>query len=76
MDCRCLTFGKGEFDLIIDKSTIDSLLCGNHAFKNVARMLKEVQRVLKVGGVYIALSYSTPDRRLLHLKRSHLGFDV
>jgi len=32
MDCRRLKYEKGEFDLVIDKSTIDSLLCGKHAF--------------------------------------------
>ena len=30
------------FDIAIDKSTIDALLCGNEAFLNVAKMTNEV----------------------------------
>ena len=41
MDVRDLTYKTGQFDLIIDKSTIDAILCGNAAFYNVALMLKE-----------------------------------
>ena len=29
------------FDIIIDKSTIDALLCGSKAYKRVAEMTKE-----------------------------------
>jgi len=39
-------------------------------------MLMEVQRVLKTGGIYVALSYGGPERRLSHFLRSHLGFEV
>ena len=41
MDVRDLRYSKEMFDLIIDKSTIDALLCGNFAYLNVAIMLKE-----------------------------------
>ncbi len=41
MDCRDLTYESSFFDLIIDKSTIDALLCGENAYTNVAMMLKE-----------------------------------
>ena len=57
MDCRKLEFADNTFDLIIDKSTADALLCGTHAFKNLAITLKECQRVLKTHGIYIAISY-------------------
>ena len=41
MDCRDLKYASEMFDLVIDKSTIDALLCGSFAFLNVAVMLKE-----------------------------------
>ena len=47
MDVRNLKFEDSKFDLAVDKSTIDALLCGNSSYLNVAKMLKEVQRVLK-----------------------------
>lgn len=41
MDVTDLKFPDEMFDLAIDKSTIDALLCGDNAFINVAKMLKE-----------------------------------
>jgi hypothetical protein len=41
MDCRDLHYSDEFFDMVIDKSTIDALLCGNYAYLNVAIMLKE-----------------------------------
>ena len=76
MDVRDLKFEQNTFDLIIDKSTIDALLCGDSSFINVALMLKEVQRVLKDDGIYMIISYGKPENRLLHLERKHLSFDV
>lgn len=57
MDVRDLKYEDNTFDLLLDKSTIDALLCGSFAYMNVATMLKECQRVLKVGGYYVAVSY-------------------
>ena len=40
MDCTNLKFETNFFDLIMDKSTIDALLCGENAYMNTALMLK------------------------------------
>ncbi len=76
MDVRDLNYENEFFDLIVDKSTIDALLCGNYAYLNVAQMLRECQRVLKTGGYYMAISYGIPDNRDFHFKRAHLDFDL
>ena len=76
MDCRKLDFRDEWFDCIIDKSTLDALLCGSHAFKNLAITLRECQRVLKTNGVYIAISYGLPGNREFHFKRKHLRFEL
>ena len=76
MDVRKLTYEDNFFDIAIDKSTIDALLCGDHAFFSVAEMLKEVQRVLKVGGWYMGISYGMPDNRLDHFTMPHLNWDT
>ncbi len=67
MDVRDLQYDDEHFDVIIDKSTMDALLCGDQSFLNVAIMTKEVQRVLKTGGVYIVISYGQPENRIAHL---------
>ena len=77
MDARDMKdFQNETFDLVIDKSTIDALLCGNQSFINVALMTKEISRVLKVGGIYFVISYGRPEYRLYHFQRKHLAFDI
>ena len=41
MDVRSLTYENEQFDMIIDKGTLDAMLCSDDAFTNVAKMLKE-----------------------------------
>ena len=59
-------FTGNSFDLIIDKSTIDCLSCGDAANLMVAKMLKECQRVLKVGGVNFTISLGKQADRIVH----------
>ena len=67
MDACNMKYPDNFFDVAIDKSTIDAVLCGDNAFLNTAVMLKEGQRVLKEdGGVYIAISYGKPVTRSFH----------
>ena len=67
-------FEPNSFDLAIDKSTIDALLCGDDSFLKVAMMLQQTQRVLKTGGQYFAISYGKPDSRSFHFTHPFLGF--
>lgn len=76
MDVRDLKYPDCKFDLIIDKSTIDALLCGDNAYLNVCKMMCECQRVLKEGGYYIAISYGQPENRMFHFKREFLHCNV
>ena len=76
MDVCDMAYKDETFDLVIDKSTIDALLCGDHSFMIVAKMLKEISRVLKTGGYYIIISYGTPENRMIHLERDHLAFEI
>lgn len=76
MDVRDLKYEDEFFDMIFDKSTIDAILCGESSFINLAKMLKEVDRVLKVNAIYMIISYGQPENRLFHLEREFLNFDV
>lgn len=76
MDAMNMTYEDESFECVIDKSTIDAILCGEYSFYNTAKMLKEVQRVLKTGGYYIAISYGKPETRIFHFKRKHLDFEL
>lgn len=58
-----LEFEDNEFDVIFDKATLDSILCGENALPLVVEVMKELHRVLKVGGVYIIVSNANEENR-------------
>eukprot|EP00758_Cryptobia_borreli_P001976 Tbor_TRINITY_DN2683_c0_g1::TRINITY_DN2683_c0_g1_i1::g.17986::m.17986 len=76
MDARKMEFPNNSFDIVIDKGTVDSLLCGSNSFQSVYQMNKSVARVLKRGGKYIVITYGQPDTRIDHYRRKKLHFDV
>ena len=76
MDVCDIKYENNFFDLIIDKSTMDALSCGYYYYINIAKMLKEIQRVLKVGGYYMMVSYEEPESRMIHLNRKFLKFKI
>lgn len=63
MNACHLDFPDGTFDCIIDKGTMDSILCGEGSTANVAKMCSEAVRVLKPDGVFFMVSYGVPDNR-------------
>ena len=64
-----------SFDLVFDKGTIDTLLCGDDFLTKVAQMLKETQRVLVTGGHYFVVSYGKPESRSNHFIRGFLSWE-
>uniref|UniRef100_A0A7N1A5G4 Methyltransferase type 11 domain-containing protein n=1 Tax=Kalanchoe fedtschenkoi TaxID=63787 RepID=A0A7N1A5G4_KALFE len=69
MDVRDMSaFQSGSFDAVCDKGTLDSILCGTDSRENAAKMLHEVERVLKDNGVYLLITYGSPAYRLRLLK--------
>ncbi|XP_015580121.1 EEF1A lysine methyltransferase 4 isoform X2 [Ricinus communis] len=70
LDVRDMSFFPDEsFNGVIDKGTLDSLMCGNDAPISAAQMLGEVSRLLKPGGIYMLITYGDPTVRMLHLSR-------
>mmetsp|Transcript_43960 Transcript_43960/g.70279 ORF Transcript_43960/g.70279 Transcript_43960/m.70279 type:complete len:234 (+) Transcript_43960:70-771(+) len=76
MDCVDLKFEDGSFDLVIDKSVIDAMACGDQASLVIASYMTEVQRILRPGGVFLCITYGSPDTRLEHFQHRHLEFNV
>ncbi|CUE91335.1 methyltransferase, putative [Bodo saltans] len=76
MDVMKLEFPDNHFDLVIDKGTVDSLLCGGNSFHNVYMMNKNVSRVMKRGARYVVVTYGQPDTRIDHYRRKRLHFEV
>ncbi|KAL0221078.1 hypothetical protein RCL1_000932 [Eukaryota sp. TZLM3-RCL] len=63
MDVRNLDFPPNLFDVVIDKALLDTLMTGPEAFLNSRKMLREVFRVLKQGGIYFCISHAPPEAR-------------
>jgi ubiquinone/menaquinone biosynthesis C-methylase UbiE len=76
MDCRDLKFADGSFDVVVDKGTIDSILCGEGSIYNVAATLKQISRVLTPGGVLLYISHGSPNVRLQFIDKAEYGWKV
>ena len=63
MDVKALAFQENSFEAVIDKGTLDSILCGDGSGPNAAQMLSEIYRCLTPNGVYICISYGVKDQR-------------
>merc|ERR1711968_155952 len=72
MNCCALDFPDETFDVVIDKGTLDSVLCGEGSTANTAKMCSEVSRVLKPKGVFLIVSYGVPDNRLNYLEKEDI----
>ena len=53
----------GSFNTVIDKGTLDSVLCGDNSVPNAQKMISEIFRVLVPGGHYICITYGDPEHR-------------
>jgi len=60
MNVCSLDFPDETFDVVVDKGTMDSLLCG------------EISRVLKPNGCFVIISYGVPDNRLNYLEKEDI----
>ena len=59
MDVRAMDFTE-TFDAVIDKGTLDCILCGEGSTTNANKMISEIYRVLSANGVYILISAGSP----------------
>mmetsp|Transcript_24214 Transcript_24214/g.28183 ORF Transcript_24214/g.28183 Transcript_24214/m.28183 type:complete len:222 (+) Transcript_24214:47-712(+) len=76
MDARSMDYEDGAFDIVVDKGTLDSILCGEGSATSASKMLSEINRVLSPKGVYICISYGIPDHRLLYLEKPEFDWKV
>lgn len=64
MDCLEMTeFKQGEYNIVMDKGTLDSVLCGDNSVPNAEKMLSEIHRVLSPNGIYICITYGDEEHR-------------
>ncbi|XP_072985710.1 uncharacterized protein [Typha latifolia] len=77
MDVRDMSFFDDEsFDCVIDKGTLDSLMCGTDAPLSASQMLEEVSRLLKPGGIYMLITYGDPSVRVPRLNQARCNWKI
>jgi len=76
MDVRSLTYVDQHFDVVIDKGTLDAVLCGSDSTVNATHMLNECHRVLKNDGVFIVITYGAPQTRLCYLEQNKYSWQI
>ncbi|XP_076952134.1 uncharacterized protein LOC143625772 [Bidens hawaiensis] len=64
------------FDSVIDKGTLDALMCGTDAPVSASQMLGEVSRILKPGGVYMLITYGDPKARMVHINKPAYNWKI
>lgn len=70
-DCRALPYRDAEFDAVIDKGTLDTMMQAD-APEPPREMLIEACRVLRPGGVFLSVSYGDAEMRRPELERPEL----
>jgi len=76
MDCRQMEFPAGKFNVVIDKGTLDSVLCGEGSTRNMQKTLTEISRVLQPNGIFVCISHGDPSYRLTYLQYPEFGWNV
>ena len=69
-------FENNEFNTILDKGTLDCILCGDNSVPLAAKMMSEVYRVLAPGGHYMVISYGDPEFRKKYLETQNWTITV
>ncbi|KAI8647427.1 hypothetical protein BD408DRAFT_427814 [Parasitella parasitica] len=83
MDIRDLKFANESYDVVIDKGTMDALMCdrgdvwdpSEELINDVKGEVDEVERVLKVGGTFLYITFGQPHFRKRHLQRDCWDID-
>ncbi|KAL4441978.1 hypothetical protein ABPG74_003729 [Tetrahymena malaccensis] len=76
MDVKNMDFPAGSYDIVVDKGTLDSVLCGENTATNAQKALTNISNVLTPTGVYICISYGQPDHRMLYLDKPKYGWSI
>lgn len=68
-DCRSMPeFEDASFGSVLDKGTLDAVLCSSHGTADAVTYINEVHRLLVPGGVFLLISLGQPQARLAALK--------
>jgi len=76
MDARNMSFQDSTFDAVVDKGTLDAMMCGKNNLSNCSKLCTEVSRILKPGGIFILITYGKPDSRMDSLDHPQFNWTI
>ena len=76
MDALQLQIDDEAINIIIDKATMDSIICGSSSAQSVMSMLSNVYRVLSSGGYYLCISHGKPETRTPFLLANNFNWKL
>lgn len=77
MDIRDMGFfGDESFDCVLDKGTLDAMMCADDAPHGAFKMLAEVARLLMPHGIYLLITYGAPKERVPLLNQSGCSWSI
>mmetsp|Transcript_6772 Transcript_6772/g.9189 ORF Transcript_6772/g.9189 Transcript_6772/m.9189 type:complete len:245 (+) Transcript_6772:282-1016(+) len=76
VDASILPFPDDTYQTVFDKGTLDCVACGTDPAERVHKVLKNVSRVLRTGGIFAYYSYSSPDNRVIFLKKDYYSWEL
>eukprot|EP00892_Ulva_mutabilis_P012873 jgi/Ulvmu1/9959/UM059_0007.1 len=68
-------FPNTSFAVVIDKGTIDSILCGG-SFQGIQDAISEISRTLAADGVFICVTYGSPRMRLRYFENDDYNWSI
>ena len=69
MDARNMVeFKDKQFDIIVDKSLLDAVICSDGKLTNVRLLMDEMYRVLSDTGTYVCISHGKESQRKKYMK--------
>ena len=75
-DIHHMSYPDESFDVVIDKGTLDAIICGDEATCFPDKVLLEVNRVLKKDGVYICITFGMPEKLMDYFQKSPLKWKI
>lgn len=73
-DCRSMPqYADASFGSVLDKGTLDAVLCSSHGTADAAAYVNEVHRLLVPGGVFLLISLGQPHARMAALQCAALA---
>ncbi|KAK3138868.1 hypothetical protein QOZ80_5AG0374490 [Eleusine coracana subsp. coracana] len=77
MDVRDMSvFDDESFDCVLDKGTLDAMMCADDAPDGASKMLEEVARILRPCGIYLLITYGAPKERVPLLNKGRCSWNT